>query len=401
MNKFCMPTAEDVMIASPEFTILMPCLNEEETIGTCISRALDFIQRADVLGEVLIADNGSTDNSIAIAKAAGARVVHVPEKGYGAAVMGGIAAARGRYIILGDADDSYDFSALDPFVDKLRSGYSLVIGNRLSGKIMPGAMPFLHRYLGNPVLSFIGRLFFKIPVGDFHSGLRGFRKDAIEKLDLTTTGMEFSSETIVKASLNSLKIGEVPITLKPDGRSRAPHLKTWRDGWRHLKFLLMYSPKWLFFYPGLFLTVFGLVLSAALMAGPIQLAKGLELDLNSFIAACLLAVVGTQLITYGLLARYYATITGILPGNPGAEQMIAWCKTDRLALLALAMFLVGGALFVASLVEWAKVDFGDLASPIVPRLVASGLALAIVGVQTAFATFLFGILAIPTRRTTR
>ena len=401
MNKICMPAAEDVTFASPEFTILMPCLNEEETIGICISRALDFIQRAGILGEVLIADNGSTDNSIAIAKTAGARVVHVPEKGYGAAVMGGIAAARGRYIILGDADDSYDFSTLEPFVDKLRSGYSLVMGNRFSGRIMPGAMPFLHRYLGNPALSFIGRLFFNIPVGDFHSGLRGFSKEAIEKLDLTTTGMELSSEMIVKSSLNSLKIGEVPITLKPDGRSRPPHLKTWRDGWRHLKFLLMYSPKWLFFYPGLILTVFGLVLSAALMSGPIQIARGLELDLNSFIAACLLTVVGTQLITYGLLARYYAAITGILPSTPATEQMIAWCKTDRLALLALGMFLVGGALFVASLVEWAEVDFGDLASPIVPRLVASGLALTIVGIQTGFAAFLFGILAIPTRRAAR
>jgi glycosyltransferase involved in cell wall biosynthesis len=385
------------MTASPEFTILMPCLNEEETIGTCIPRALDFFRRAGILGEVLIADNGSIDNSIAIAKAAGARVVHISEKGYGAALMGGIAAARGRYIIMGDADDSYDFSALDPFVDRLRSGYGLVIGNRFRGEIMPGAMPALHRYLGNPVLSFIGRLFFNIPVGDFHCGLRGFSKGAIEKLELTTTGMEFASEMIVKSSLNSFKICEVPTTLKPHGRSRPPHLKTWRDGWRHLKFLLMYSPKWLFFYPGLILSVFGLVLSAALISGPIQIGRGLVLDLNSFLAACLLTVVGTQLITYGLLARYYAAITGILPSNPGTEKMIAWCKTDRLALLALGAFLAGGLLFGASLMAWANVNFGDLANPIVPRLVASGLALAIVGLQTGFAAFLFGILAIPRR----
>jgi hypothetical protein len=379
----------------------MPCLNEEETIGYCISQAFEFLRRARIIGEILVADNGSTDNSIAIAKAAGARVVAVPEKGYGAALMGGIAAARGRYIIMGDADDSYDFSALEPFVEKLRDGYGLVMGNRFSGGIMPGAMPALHRYLGNPVLSFVGRLFFNIPVGDFHCGLRGFSKSAINNLDLTTTGMEFASEMIVKSSLNSLKICEVPTTLKPDGRSRPPHLKTWRDGWRHLKFLLMYSPKWLFFYPGLILTVFGLTLSMALMFGPIQIGEGVVLDLNSFLAACLLTIVGTQLITYGLLARYYAATSGILPSDQATEKMIAWCKTDRLALLALGVFLAGGLLFSASLIEWAQVNFGDLANPIVPRLVASGLALAIVGLQTGFAAFLFGILAIPTRRAAR
>jgi glycosyltransferase involved in cell wall biosynthesis len=383
---------------SPELTILMPCLNEEETIGVCISKALDFLERSGVDGEVLIADNGSVDSSIAIATRAGARVVHVPEKGYGGALMGGIAAARGRYIIMGDADDSYDFSSLEPFIEKLRSGYDLVMGNRFQGGIFPGAMPLLHRYLGNPVLSFIGRLFFKIPVRDFHCGLRGFSKISAAKMELTTTGMEFASEMIVKSYLNKLQICEVPTTLKPDGRSRAPHLKTWRDGWRHLKFLLMYNPKWLFFYPGLFLLLFGSLLGAALLPGPIEVGKGLVLNFNSFLTACLTSILGTQLITFGAFARYYASITGILPRGIRSERIIYWCKTDRLILLALLLFMFGSTIFVISLIQWAKVDFGALTNPIAPRLVASGLSIAIIGVQTAFSAFLFGILDIPTRQ---
>jgi len=383
------------MTANPEFTIVMPCLNEEETIGICISKALDFFRRSGIDGEVLIADNGSVDDSASIAERAGARIVRVSEKGYGAALMGGIAAARGRYIIMGDADDSYDFSSLEPFVEKLRQGYCLVMGNRFKGGIKPGAMPLLHRYLGNPVLSFIGRLFFSIPVGDFHCGLRGFRKSAVDMLDLKTTGMEFASEMIVKSALKGLKLCEVPTTLKPDGRSRAPHLNTWRDGWRHLKFLLMYSPKWLFVYPGLLLIMFSLGLAAALMPGPLRVSKSLNLDFSSFLAACMLAIVGSQLITYGALASYYAAIAGILPHASGTTRILAWCKTDRLALFALIVLLAGAGLFFESLMEWAKVDFGDLANPLVPRLVASGLTLFIIGFQTGFAAFLFGILEIP------
>lgn len=387
--------------AGPELTILMPCLNEEETIGVCIAKALDFLGRSGVDGEVLVADNGSVDGSIAIAKRAGARVVQVSEKGYGAALMGGIAAARGRYIIMGDADDSYDFSSLAPFVEKLRSGYSLVLGNRFMGGILPGAMPPLHRYLGNPVLSFIGRLFFEIPVGDFHCGLRGFSRAAVGRMDLATTGMEFASEMVVKSSLNGLTICEVPTTLKPDGRSRPPHLKTWRDGWRHLKFLLMYSPKWLFFFPGLFFVLFGLVLAGALLPGTLQIGSGFSLGLNSFLTGCLLAIVGSQLITFGAVARYYAAVSGILPRGVRSERIIYWCKTDRLILFALFLLVSGGALFCISLFKWAEVDFGLLPNPIAPRLVASGLSIAIIGLQTAFAAFLFGMLDIPTAQRNR
>ena len=386
------------MSTSPELTILMPCLNEEETIGVCVAKAVDFLGRSGIDGEVLVADNGSVDNSIAIAKRAGARVVQVVEKGYGAALMGGIAAARGRYIIMGDADDSYDFSSLDPFVEKLRSGYSLVMGNRFKGGILPGAMPALHRYLGNPVLSFIGRLFFNIPVGDFHCGLRGFSRAAVNKMDLATTGMEFASEMVVKSYLHRLTICEVPTTLKPDGRSRRPHLKTWRDGWRHLKFLLMYSPKWLFFYPGLLCVLFGLVLAAVLLPGQLWIGSHLSLGLNSFLTGCLLAIVGTQLITFGAVARYYAVVNGILPRGINSERIIYWCKTDRLILFALFLLISGGALFCVTLIKWAEVDFGLLPNPLVPRLVASGLSVAIVGLQTAFAAFLFGMLDIPTAR---
>jgi glycosyltransferase involved in cell wall biosynthesis len=380
-----------------ELSILMPCLNEAETIGTCVAKANDFLAKSGVSGEVLVADNGSTDGSIAIAQSRGARVVAVPKRGYGAALNGGIAAARGAYIIMGDADDSYDFSNLGPFLERLRAGDDLVMGNRFRGGIEPRAMPLLHRRLGNPVLSFLGRLFFHIPVGDFHCGLRGFRRCAIKGLELKTTGMEFASEMVVRAALQQLRIVEVPTTLKPDGRSRAPHLKTWRDGWRHLKFLLMYCPKWLFFYPGFLLIGFGLSFSSILVWGPLQVAPGLVLDLNSFLAACLFTIIGVQLVTFGALARYYATVTEMLPPSPGGDRIVAVCKTDRLALVSLALVMMGVALFGASLVEWAKVNFGNLVNPLVPRLVAIGLSITAIGVQTGFAAFLFGIFDIPKR----
>lgn len=381
----------------PELTILMPCLNEAETIGTCVAKAQKFLATSGTVGEVLVADNGSTDGSIEIAQNLGARVVSVQTKGYGAALSGGFAAARGKYVIMGDADDSYDLSNLGAFLHELRSGHDLVMGNRFRGGIEPGAMPWLHYYLGNPVLSFVGRLLFGIPVRDFHCGLRGFRRSAVIELDLKTTGMEFASEMVVKSALQRLRIAEVPTTLKPDGRSRAPHLKTWRDGWRHLKFLLMYSPKWLFFYPGFLLTGIGLLLSSLLLWGPLRLTPTLELDLSSFLAACLATIMGVQLVTFGALARYYAAVTGMLPIGPRSSYILAWCKTDRLVQIALVLILCGCVLFVGSLIEWAKVGFGSLANPLVPRLVAAGLSIVVVGMQTGFAGFLFGIFDIPKR----
>src|SRR5271165_1983666 len=251
-----------------EFTILMPCLNEAETLANCISKARAFIARSGCTGEVVIADNGSTDGSEAIAEANGARVVHVVERGYGSALLGGIRAARGRYVIMGDSDDSYDFSDLDAFVDKLRDGHALVMGNRFKGGIKPGAMPPLHRYLGNPVLTTVGRIFFRSPCGDFHCGLRGFDRAAILGLDLQAPGMEFASEMVVKATIHNLNIAEVPTTLWPDGRTRPPHLRSWRDGWRHLRFLLLFSPRWLFLYPGIGLMVAGAIMMAWLLPAP-------------------------------------------------------------------------------------------------------------------------------------
>jgi hypothetical protein len=258
-------------------------------------------------------------------------------------------------------------------------------------------MPALHRYLGNPVLSYLGRLFFSIPVGDFHCGMRGFRTSAIRDLQLKTTGMEFASEMVVRSALQRLRISEVPATLMPDGRSRAPHLRTWRDGWRHLKFLLMYSPKWLFFYPGFLLTGFGLLLGSVLMFGPIQVGSGIVLDLNSFLAGCLFTIIGVQLLTFGALARYYATVTGMLPPGPRSDRIVAFCKTDRVVLIAAGLVAGGAVLFGISLLEWARVGFGNLVNPVVPRLVAAGLSVIAIGVQTGFAGFLFGIFDIPKR----
>ncbi len=308
-----------------ELTILMPCLNEAQTLGVCIAKAQAFLERERICGEVLIADNGSTDGSIQIAEAGGARVVHVSQRGYGAALLGGIEAARGEYIIMGDADDSYDFENLDGFVENLRAGDDLVVGNRFEGGIDKGAMPALHYYLGNPVLSLIGRTLYRIPVGDFHCGLRGFRRDSIRKLQLQTSGMEFASEMVVRSGLDGLRISEVATTLRRDGRGRPPHLRTWRDGWRHLKFLLMYSPRWLYLVPGLILLLTGMLLALALAGGPVTIANAVTLDLNSFIAGCVMAVVGHQMISFGLIARYYASITGMLPARMQSDRILALC----------------------------------------------------------------------------
>jgi glycosyltransferase involved in cell wall biosynthesis len=378
-----------------ELTILMPCLNESETLGVCIDKAQQFLAKSAVRGEVLIADNGSTDGSRALAEELGARVVLVRERGYGAALLGGIAAARGRYVIFGDADDSYDFSNLQPFLDRLREGYDLVMGNRFQGGIARGAMPPLHRYIGNPVLSMLGRIFFKIPVGDFHCGLRGFNMAAVRRLNLRTSGMEFASELVVRFALVGGRVTEVPTRLAPDGRSRAPHLKTWQDGWRHLKFLLMYSPKWLFIYPGLTFIVFGCLLALALSMGPIQFVDRLTFDQNTFIAACFLVIVGVQLVTFGALSRVYASNSGILPHNTRSDWLAYLMSTDRLVRTAGMILVVGLLVFGSALYEWAKVDFGPLTNPLIPRAVEAGLSLIVVSIQLGFAAFMFGILEIP------
>lgn len=380
-----------------ELTILMPCLNEAETIGVCIAKARSFLERAQISGEILVADNGSTDGSQAIAESLGARVVAIPARGYGAALMGGILQAQGRFVIMGDADDSYDFSNLQPFVDALRGGADLVMGNRFKGGIHPGAMPPLHRFLGNPVLSFLGRLFFKIRVGDFHCGLRGFRTDRIRNLGLQTTGMEFASEMVVKSAFSQFRIAEVPTTLHPDGRSRPPHLKTWHDGWRHLKFLLMYSPRWLFMIPGATLLAVGSILCAMLFSGPLSLPGGVVLDTNSFIAADFAVLLGVQLLTMGGLSRYYATVSGLLPRSERAGKLVRLATTDRLAQLSALIAGAGVVLFAFTMKIWAAVDFGPLETPLVPRLAIASLTLVVIGLQTFFFAFFLGVLAIPTR----
>jgi glycosyltransferase involved in cell wall biosynthesis len=382
--------------AQVELTILMPCLNEAETIGACITKAMDFLKRSRINGEVLIGDNGSTDGSQAIATGLGARVVPVPTRGYGAALLGGIAAARGKYIIMGDADDSYDFSKLEAFVEKLREGFELVMGNRFAGGIAKGAMPPLHRMIGNPVLSTIGRVFFHIPVRDFHCGMRGFNTESIRRLNLVTSGMEFASEMVIRSSLEMLRIAEVPTTLSVDGRSRAPHLKTWRDGWRHLKLLLMYSPKWLFFFPGILLALAGAGLQALLWFGPFALGENVTLDTNSYAAACFMLIAGVQLVTFGILSRYYATLTGLLPRGRRSDFIYRFATTDTIVRIAAIMLVLGLGIFGYAVWAWSEVGFGILTGAAhISRAVLSGLSLIVIAIQLGFGAFMIGILRIP------
>jgi Glycosyl transferase family 2 len=381
-----------------ELTILMPCLNEAETIAACIDKAGEFLARSGVAGEILIADNGSNDGSVEYALARGVRVVAVTERGYGAALRAGIAAARGRFVVIGDADDSYDFSRLDPYVAKLRDGCDLVIGNRFAGGIAPGAMPFLHRYLGNPVLSLIGRMFFHSGIRDFHCGLRGFHRDAILGLDLKTSGMEFASEMVVRAALNGLVLAEVPTTLAVDGRSRAPHLRTWSDGWRHLRFLLMFSPRWLFLYPGAMLVGLGLVATLALLPGPLMLGPQFGLDYHTFLVATIAILVGVQVVGFGVIARHFATANGLLPRSRMLDALMPLISMERGLMIALAVVCGGIGGVAWSLWQWAAVDFGALTSPAVMRVLTLSLALIATGVQLAFTFFLLGIIDLPLRR---
>src|SRR4051812_30685069 len=332
--------AEDI-----ELSIVMPCLNEAETLEKCIVKAQAYLVRTGIAGEVVIGDNGSTDGSQDIARKAGARIVDVPIRGYGAALMGAIEGSRGKYVIMGDSDDSYDFSNLDLFVAKLREGYDLVMGNRFKGGIQPGAMPFLHRYLGNPVLSFIGRLFFKSAIRDFHCGLRGFRQDIVKILGLQTTGMEFASELVVKSTLFKLKIAEVPTTLDKDGRSRPPHLRTWRDGWRHLRFMLLYSPRWLFLYPGAVLMIAGLLLGGALLPGPLKVSERVGLDVHTLLFAFAAVLRGFQGVAFAVCARVYALQEGLLPTDPALERMLSrfTLETGLIVGAALLSFGLAGA----------------------------------------------------------
>ena len=376
-----------------ELSILMPCLNEAATLATCIKKAQKALEDLDVNGEVVVADNGSTDGSPEIAAALGARVIHVAEKGYGNALLGGIKAARGKYIIMGDADDSYDFTNLGPFLEKLRAGYDLVMGNRFKGGIAPDAMPPLHRYLGNPVLTGIGRLFFRTPCGDFHCGLRGFNKAAIQRLDLRTTGMEFASETVVKASLHGLRTTEVPTTLSVDGRTRRPHLRTWRDGWRHLRFLLLYSPRWLFLYPGLLLMLMGAVVSGWLLVGP-RVVDGITLDVHTFLYAAMAIVIGYQTVIFAIFTKVFAITEGLLPEDPRLKTLFLYIKLET-GILAGALLLAGGiALSIYALSFWSSRSFGPLDPSQTLRLVIPAVTLIALGLQTVLSSFFLSILGL-------
>jgi glycosyltransferase involved in cell wall biosynthesis len=374
-----------------ELTILMPCLNEAATVGRCIAKARGFLKRVGVAGEVLVADNGSDDGSRVAAERAGARVVEVAERGYGAVLAAGIAAARGRYIIMGDADDSYDFGRLDAFVDKLRQGYPLVVGNRFKGVIQRGAMPILHRYFGNPVLSFIGRLLFRAKVGDFHCGLRGFERDAVKSLDLRTKGMEFASELVVKAALAGWRIAEVPTTLHPDGRGRPPHLRSWRDGWRHLRFLLLFSPRWLFLYPGLALFAAGIVLTAALYVTPLHFL-GAGLDIHSMLYASAAALLGLQLCLFALFARVSAQNAGLLPPRPALDRLLGVLTLERGLLAGLALALCGLSWSAAAFWQWREAGFGALEPRVVMRDTIPAAALIVGGMEVMLASFLLSVL---------
>lgn len=380
-----------------ELTILIPCLNEAETLGICIRKARKFLSDADVVGEVLVADNGSTDGSQAIAERLGARVINVPDRGYGAALLGGLAVARGAFVIMGDADDSYDFGCLDDFLHRLRAGDDLVMGNRFKGGITPKAMPFLHRYLGNPFLSFLGRLFFKIPVGDFHCGLRGFNTAKIRALAISSTGMEFASEMILRARFGNLRISEVPTTLRPAGRSRPPHLRTWRDGWRHLKLLLIHSPRWLFLTPGLILLSAGAVGSARLFFGPVSLGA-INLDFNSYVFANMLVIVGAQITTFGAVASVYAVSSGLIAGSRSASLFARETTPDNMVQMALALALVSAAAFGYALMIWAQTEFGPLHDSRVPRLMVASMTFIVLALQMFFSGFLLGVLTIPRQR---
>lgn len=376
-----------------ELTILMPCLNEAETLATCIKKANTFLSESGVNGEVVIADNGSTDGSQQIATDNGARVVNVPEKGYGAALIGGCNGALGKYVIMGDADDSYDFLHLMPFVEKLREGNDLVMGNRFKGGIEPGAMPPLHKYLGNPVLSFIARLFFPCEIGDYHCGLRGYNRESILKLGLVTTGMEYASEMVVKSTLNHLKIAEVPTTLKKDGRSHAPHLRSWHDGWRHLKFLLMHSPNWLFMYPGMILFFIGLIFTIILSFGSLRVGTvGFGVHTLMYSAAAMM--VGVNLVMFSLFTRSYASVTGFIPTESKLDKWLDNTSTEKGVVIGLLLFFAGIITTIVAFGIWGHSGFGGLSPESMMRITIPAMLLIVVGIEVIFGSFFIGILHI-------
>jgi glycosyltransferase involved in cell wall biosynthesis len=378
-----------------ELTILMPCLNEAETVATCVRKARGFLERTGIEGEVLVADNGSSDGSLEIACEAGARVVRIADKGYGSALIGGIGAACGRFVIMADADDSYDFSQLDAFIEGLRAGNSMVIGHRFRGGIRPGAMPLLHRFLGNPLLSFTGRLFFSSGIGDFHCGLRGVDRAAALRLGLSAPGMEFASEMVVKATLAGWRIAEVPTVLSPDGRSRAPHLRSWRDGWRHLRFLLMMSPRWLMLYPGASLIGIGVATELAIFRGPIVI-DGVGFDIHTMLYAAGATILGVQLVVFSLLARTIGVLKKLLPMSLPLARFLRVFTLERGILFGLSLGLAGLGVAVYSVETWAHARLAALDPSTMMRVAIPSVTLMLAGAEIIFASFLLEFIDVRT-----
>jgi len=388
-----MPTAAKEPI---ELSVVMPCLNEQETVGVCVRKALATLRQAGIPGEVIVADNGSTDGSIEIAQAEGARVVHITEKGYGNALKGGILAAHGEYVLMADSDDSYDFAHIPRFVEQLRNGSDLVMGNRFHGGIANQAMPPLHRYLGNPVLTGIGKLFFGSPCGDFHCGMRAFRKSSFLRMDIRSTGMEFASEMVVKASLLRMNVSEVPTTLSPDGRSHPPHLRTWRDGWRHLRFLLMYSPRWAFLYPGIFLIVAGLAGCAFLLPGP-RVVFGIGLDVHTLLYAFVAVLLGFQLVAFAMFTKVFAITEGLLPEDPRLTRVFRWVTLETGLAVGGLLMLIGAGGSVWAVSHWARESFGGLDPRQMLRVVMPSVFALTLGVQITTSSFFLSILGLRRR----
>ena len=394
MNEMLTPTRSDAL----ELTILMPCLNEAETLAKCIAKARLGLQQAGVRGEVLVADNGSTDGSQETAKTHGARVVNVSEKGYGSALRGGVEAAASPWIIMGDADDSYDFSRIQGFLQKFREGYELVMGCRLpsgGGTIMPGAMPWKNRWIGNPSLSLTGRMFFRCPARDFHCGLRGFTRAGYEKMDLKTTGMEFASEMVIKATLKGLRITEEPITLHKDGRSRPPHLKPWRDGWRHLRFMLIYSPRWLFLTPGLLLAAVGLLSGALLAHGSLKVGQ-VAFDAGTLAVSSMMLIIGVQLVAFAFFTKVFAIGEGLLPQDPAFSRVFKYFTLEKGIVLGLLILLGGLGLLTYGVWVWKQAGYGVLPYGDNMRRLLPAVTLVVVGIQIVFSSFFMSVLGLKT-----
>ncbi|MEO7597650.1 MAG: glycosyltransferase family 2 protein [Opitutus sp.] len=382
---------------SIELTIVMPCLNEAGTLGACVKEAMEALRDQAIAGEVIVADNGSTDGSQTIARKLGARVVDVADQGYGRALQGGIAAARGRFVLMGDSDGSYDFTHAGRFLEKLREGWDIVMGNRFKGGVQAGAMPWKNRYFGNPLLSGLGRLFFRCPVGDFHCGLRAFSKTAYDRLELRTGGMEFASEMVIKATLFHFRITEIATILRPDGRNRPPHLRPWRDGWRHLRFMLLFCPRWLFLQPGIAMIVGGTLLGGLLVRGPLRLGS-ITLDVHTLLFAGMAVLIGFQSVAFAVLTKVFAIQSGLLPRDEKFERWFDWVNLEK--GLAVGGVLVAGGLFLSlrAVGLWGQHSFGDLGAGELLRIVIPGGLLLTLGCQVVLVSFFLSILGLPLRR---